>query len=340
MVERGVATQRMSRDPERRLIGSGFLQIDHAEPRPTGCCLRASGQQTRAYGDPQSLATKDEMDGNPTPHPKRRAADPIAKLEKSGGAVWACRPGRGRLLELKYARRQGANAVLEGTIHTESLFPDGAVDAADAKRLSDLAVDDLRLIGWKPDASGIIKRTWVLRSDLDRSELRRTVDQSIALLARLHGAEPTAYRLVYRPPGEEDAGYAQVGCVFAVPSALIGTLIGGLVTVARGDALPLIEAAIFAAVVGFSLGFLVFGELAPRVLALVPATRAGAANTTMVLQLLIPGLISFATWLLLPVVGLQDGDQLLGISVVIAVAVVVLPVPGMLLAFWRTRRKD
>jgi hypothetical protein len=297
-------------------------------------------KSTRAYGDRQSLATKDEMDGNHTSHPKRRAADPLAKLEKGGGAVWV-HSGQGRQLELKYARRQGADAVLEGTIYPEALVPERAVDAAEAVRLSDLAVDDLRLIGWKPDSSGIIKRTWVLRSDLDRSEVRRTVEQSIAVLARLHGAEPTPYRTVYRPPGQEDAGYAQVGCVFSVPSVLIGTLIGGLVTVARGEALPLIETAIFAAVVGFSLGFLAFGELAPRVLALVPATRAEAANTTMSLQLLIPGLISFATWLLLPVVGLRDGNQLFGISVVIAVAVVVLPVPSMLLAFWRgSRRKD
>lgn len=279
------------------------------------------------------------MDGNDTSHPKRRAADPLAKLEKGGGAIWA-HSSLGRQLELKYARRQGADAVLEGTIHPEALVPDGAVDAADAVRLSDLAVDDLRLIGWKPDSSGILKRTWVLRSDLDRSEVARTVDQSIAVLARLHGAEPTPYRLIYRPPGQEDAGYAQGGCVFSVPSVLIGTLIGGLLTVAMGEALPLIETAIFAAVVGFSLGFLVFGELAPRVLALVPATRAGAANTTMLLQLLVPGLISFATWLVLPVIGLRDGDQLLGISIVIFVAVAILPMPFMFLAMWRTRRKD
>ena len=91
-------------------------------------------------------------------------------------------------------------------------------------RLSDLAVDDLRLFGWKPNSSGIIKCTWVLRSDLDRSEVARTVDQSIAVLARLHGAEPTAYRLVYRSPGEEGR---EQGCLFAVPSILIGTSSAG-----------------------------------------------------------------------------------------------------------------
>jgi len=281
------------------------------------------------------------MDGNHTSPLKRPAADPLDKLEKGGGAVWAQRRGQGPHLELKYARRQGANAVLEGTIHAETLFPDGAVDAADAVRLSDLAIDDLGLLGWKPDSSGIIKRTWVLRSDLDRSELRRTVEQSIALLARLHGAEPAAYRLVYRPAGQEDAGYAQVGCVFAVPSILIGTLIGGLLTVARGEALPLIETAIFAAVVGMGLWFGVFGDLAPRVLALVPAARAGAGETAVLLSLLIPGLITFATWLLLPVIGLRDGDQLLGISLLIFVAVAILPWPFMFLAMWRrSRRKD
>ena len=136
------------------------------------------------------------MSGNPTPDPKRSAADPLAKLEKGGGAVWA-HSGQGPQLELKYSRRQGADAVLEGTIHPEALVPGGAVDAAHAVRLSNLAIDDLRLIGWKPDSSGILKRTWVLRSDLDRSEVRRTVDQSIAVQARLHRAEPTPYRLVW-----------------------------------------------------------------------------------------------------------------------------------------------
>ena len=106
-------------------------------------------------------------------------------------------------------------------------------------------------------------------------------------------------------------------------------------TVARGEELPLIEAAIFAAVVGISLGFVVFVILAPRLLALVPATRAGAAETAVWLTLLIPGLITFATWLLLPVIGLRDGDQLLGISVVIFVAVAILPMPFMFLAIWR-----
>ena len=207
-------------------------------------------------------------------------------------------------------------------------------------RLSDLAVDDLRLFGWKPDSSGIIKCTWVLRSDLDRSEVATTVDQSIAVLARLHGAEPTAYRLVYRSPGDEVAEASQAGCFFAAMSALVGTFIGGRLMVARGEELPPTEAAIFAAVVGFSLGFLVFGIFAPRVLALVPAARAGAGDTAGLLTfLLTPGLVAFATWLLLPVIGLRDGDQLLGISVVIVVAITILPLL-MLLAMWLPRRKD
>ena len=81
------------------------------------------------------------------------------------------------------------------------------------------------------------------------------MDQSIAVLARLHGAEPTAYRLVYRSPGDEVAEASQAGCFFAAMSALVGTFIGGRLMVARGEELPPTEAAIFAAVVGFSLGF-------------------------------------------------------------------------------------
>ena len=79
-------------------------------------------------------------------------------------------------------------------------------------------------------------------------------------------------------------------------------------TDARGEELPLIEAAIFSAVVGVSLG-LVFIILAPGVLALVPATRAGAAETAMFIYLLVPGLISFATWLLLPLIGCRTGTS-------------------------------
>jgi hypothetical protein len=251
------------------------------------------------------------MDGSPIPHLKRSASDPIAKLERGGGAVWARRPGQEPLFTLSYAPRHGADVVIVGTMD----------------RIFALPLADLRLIGWKPDASGFIRQTWILRSDLDRSELRRTVEQTIALLAPMNGAEPSAYRLDYRPPGQEDPGDTEIGCLLAIPSILIGDLIGGLMTVARGEALPLIEAAIFAAVVGASLGYLALGTLVPRVLALVPATRTAAAETVMSLQLLIQGLVAAATWLLLPVIGLRDGDQLLLISAGIGVAVfVVLPV--------------
>ena len=279
------------------------------------------------------------MDGNHTSPLKRPAADPLAKLEKGGGAVWAQRRWQGPDLVVKYARRQGGNAVLEGTIPAEALVADGA-GAADAVRLSDLAVDDLRLFGWKPDPAGIIKCTWVLRSDLDRPEIARTVDQSIAVLARLHGAEPTAYRLVYRSPGDEVGEAAQAGCFVAVPSALVGAFIGGRLMDARGEELPPTEAAIFATVVGFILGFLVVAVFAPRVLALVPAIRAGAGEMATWLYFLIPGLVAFATSLLLPVIGLRDRDQLLGISVVIVVAITILPLPFMFLPIWRAYRKE
>ena len=72
----------------------------------------------------------------------------------------------------------------------------------------------------------------------------------------------------------------------------------------------------------------------------MPAARAGAGDTAGLLTfLLTPGLVAFATWLLLPVIGLRDGDQLLGISVVIVVAITILPLL-MLLAMWLPRRKD
>ena len=272
-----------------------------------------------------------DMDGLPTPHTKRRARDPIATLERSGGAVWAFRRGRGSLLDLTYARRHGTDVAIEGTVRAESLAASTAVDAADAERLRGLLVDRLASIGWKTGSSGVLTRSWIIRSDLDRADLRRAVEQTIAVLAPVQGAEPSEYRLVYRPPGEEDAGNAQVGCVLAGPSVLIGDLLGGLVTVARDQSLPLLEVGIASSVVGFGLGFVVLGSLAPRVLALVPRWRATAAERALGLQVLLPGLVAFMTWLVLPVIGLRDGAALLTISAVIVVAGVVLPVPLMLL---------
>ena len=66
------------------------------------------------------------MGGNHTSHLKRPAADPLAKLEKGGGAVWAQRRGQSHPhLVVKYARRQGGEAVLEGTIHAAALVATG-----------------------------------------------------------------------------------------------------------------------------------------------------------------------------------------------------------------------
>ena len=224
------------------------------------------------------------MDGNHTSHPKRPAADPIAKLEKGGGAVWAHRRGQGPHLELKYARRQGADAVLEGTIHAAALVPYGAgmrrmrCGSLISRSTTSGCSAGSQIPPGSSSAPGSFARIWTARSSQGPSTSPSRCWHGCTEPSRPPIGWSTV-RLERKTPAPRRAAFSPC------PRSSLGSLIGGLLTVARGEALPLIEAAIFAAVVGMSLGFLVFGVLAPRVLALVPATRAGAAETAMRLQL-------------------------------------------------------
>ena len=282
------------------------------------------------------------MDGNHTSHPKRRAADPLAKLEKGGGAVWVHRRARAANLELKYARKQGADAVLEGTIHPEALVPGGAVDAADAVRLSESR--DRRPQVDRLETRSLRKHQAHLGPSLGSGSLGgpkdgRPVHRGAGTAAR-NRADPISAGLPspwtggcwVRPgrlrllgalgPHWDPHRRARDGCQGRGPTADRNSHLR------RGR------------------------RLQPRVCGLrrsspraswpwcrPPAPRQRIRRCCF--NLLVPGLISFATWLLLPVIGLRDGDQLLGISIVIFVAIAILPLPFIFLAICRrSRRKD
>jgi hypothetical protein len=272
------------------------------------------------------------MDGRSDPgRSSSGRQNPLQRLERGGGAVWAFKEGAGSLFALQHVGVRKGSAEIRGHIHPESLvFEDRPVP-----------VDELARLGWRYVEGEGWERRWVLRSDLDRADLQRDANATIALLAALQDTDPGSFALVYRPPGEEDAGFAQVGCLLAAVSVVVGEVLGMIVTVARSEPIPLLEVAVFAATVGFLVGFLALGVVVPRALAVSAALRGRAADVTVGLTLVIPGGIVLSVWLLAPRFAPIDGDLLLIVAGALIVAVLIwgfIPMARQLSRGQRTRR--
>ena len=111
--------------------------------------------------------------------------------------------------------------------------------------------------------------------------------------------------------------------MIALVSAPVGAVAGAVVAFVVNSPLPLSEVTILAASVGFVGGFYVLGLLAPRLLALVPATRARAEELGIYWSALLSGLIALLTWPVAAIVGLDDPTQILGLAVaILGVAIV------------------
>jgi hypothetical protein len=272
------------------------------------------------------------MDGRS--NSKRKAGgrqDPFHQLERGGGAVLAFKEGAGSLFELRHVGVREGNAEILGHMYPEGvLFEDRPVP-----------VDELTRLGWRYLEPRGWERRWALRSDLDRTEMRRVVHATVALLAALHDQDARAYDLLYRPSGEEDAGSGQLGCFFAAVSSFVGDVLGLIVTAVRNEPIPLLAMSFFAGTVGFVAGFLAFGIAFPRLLAISTAFRGRAADITTGLMLVIPGVIVLSVWLLAPRFGPLNGDQLLAFTGALIVAVFVsgfIPFIAVLVRGQRRRR--
>lgn len=250
--------------------------------------------------------------------------DPFLKIEQRGGIVRAFRAGKGSLFELRHVGVRKGSAEILGHIPPEGvLFEDRPVP-----------IDELKSLGWRYVEPGGWERRWVLRSDLDRTDLRRAVEATVVLLAALHDEDAGSYVLQYRPPGEEDAGSAEIGCLFAAVSAFVGDIVGLIVTVVRNEPFPLIEMIVFAGTIGFLAGFVGFGTAFPRLLSISPAFRGREEAITTDLELVVPGVVVLLIWLLAPSFGPLDGGLLLAIAGAVLFAVIVwgfIPLVGMLL---------
>ncbi len=200
--------------------------------------------------------------------------------------------------------------------------------------------DDLTRLGWRSTRDGW-ERRWILHSDLDRTDMKKTVEATIAFLAGLNDEEPRVYPLVYRPPGEESAGLAQVGCALAVLSTLAGNILGVVVTVIQGEPAPVVHIGLLATTIGLIGGFLAFGTLFPRVLALSGAFRGRAAEIGMALMLVVPGVMVLVTWLVALALEPLDGEVFVNLAALLLVAAFVVGylIPGGLAAWRRARSR-
>jgi hypothetical protein len=247
--------------------------------------------------------------------------DVFRALEERGGAVWAFKTGRGSILDLTYAGNREGAAVISGRV-----WPEVWADHFDPGREGLLlpSGDEMLSLGWEQSASGGLERTWVVRTRLDRSNLRRDVDHAVAVLAGARGETPDDYALIHRPPGETDAGYAQFGCLFALLSTVVGDAIGAIKALLGGEPVPLVVSlAIFAAVIAMTVGFLAIEILLPRLIGRIPALRARAESIGFTAMLSVPAVTAIAVWLFAPTFGARDPDALLGASVVVFIAVLV-----------------
>jgi hypothetical protein len=213
--------------------------------------------------------------------------DPLLKLEERGGSVWAFRKGHGAVLKLSYSRgRQGVS--IGGLISDHDVGGDR---------------DELVSQGWRPTASGL-ERTWVLDSDLNRSALRRDVDRAIAVLAEGRGQMPASFPLVHRAPGQDDGGYGQVGCIFAIISALVGEVIGIVATLLLQPG----RASVLGAVVAFVVAAFILpwatGDFVPAAAGRIGRLRANAENVGYAWMLVAPALVAAATIWLIAALGL------------------------------------
>ena len=235
------------------------------------------------------------MDGCRTSPLKRPAADPLAELGKGRRAVWARRRWQGPDLELKSARRQGANAVVEGTSTQRPSLRTGQwtrrmrCGSLISRSTTSACSAGSQIPPGSSSAPGSFARIWTARRSHGPSTSPSRCSHGCAEPSR----PPTGWSTVRLGDGVAEARPGEAACrgAFGPRWGLNRPTPHGC----QGRGAPQTEAAIFATVVGFILGFLVVENFAPRVLALVPAIRAGAGETAMWLCFLIPGLVAFAT---------------------------------------------
>ena len=182
----------------------------------------------------------------------------VARLEQRGGQVWVFRRGYGSVYTFHFARADGAVAV---SVRQEA----GAV-------------------GQRP-------KDRVLRADADRTALARDMEAvRDAANASLADGVADRYVLVHRDQLQADGGYAQVGCVLAVGSILVGVIVGEIavwLTAGRLVGWP----AVGAAVVGFVAGFIAVDPLG-ALLVRVPPLRDRIETIAYAWMTIVPGIVT------------------------------------------------
>ncbi len=142
-------------------------------------------------------------------------------------------------------------------------------------------------------------RRWVLRTDLDREALAHDME---AATTRASASAGGNYTLLHRDVLDADAGYAQVGCLLALVSVVVGLIVGLIVAwIATGEIT--LVAPIAGVVIGFVVGFLGVEPVA-SVAVLVPYLRDRVVNLAYAWFLVVPAVITTITIVVASLIGL------------------------------------
>ena len=183
----------------------------------------------------------------------------VERLERRGGEVWVFRTGYGAEVKFECIDREEGHAVVVGRSTPQA-----------AERYG--------------------PRRIVLATQRDRDRLARDMDHALASAnAGLERVEHR-YQLEHRDAFDTDAGYAQVGCVVALLSAVVGVglgLLGGWLTTGA-LALP---GAIVGSIVGFVVGFMGVGPVLSIAIDR-PAFRDRITDIAMIWFIVVPAVLT------------------------------------------------
>jgi hypothetical protein len=192
----------------------------------------------------------------------------VARLERRGGQVWVFRRGYGSQVQFDCIDREDGDAVVVG-----KSMP-GAPHKYGPRRFLLHTQEDRQTLAGEMD-----RLQEVANADLERVEYR--------------------YELVHRDILDSDAGYAQVGCIVAVLSIVVGLVVGLLGGWALSGGING-TALVIASIVGFVVGFLGV-EPVSSIAVNYPRLRDHITDLAIGWSIVVPGVITALTVIVLTV---------------------------------------
>lgn len=184
----------------------------------------------------------------------------IARLERRGGRI-------------RITPRVMADRLFLPGIHEWEYACDGRDDGATV------------IIGPRPE-----HRRWILRTEADRAALAHDIDERLASMSAEPDGAGVEYEVAQVDEVQADAGYGQVGCLFALVAAPVGCIVGLIAVFLLGGSpswLLVTTAPIFGLVAA-----MMTGDQAGTLLTSLPPLRDRAAGAFLVYLAFVSGLVA------------------------------------------------